>query len=55
MNDVRRPAWAGKPVAQLSPQEIAEALEFLVTAEIGDDALRRALARQLVTGHRGAV
>jgi hypothetical protein len=55
MNDIERPSWAGKPVALLSPQEIAEALEFLVTAEIGDDALRRALARQFVTGHREVV
>jgi hypothetical protein len=54
MSDMKRPAWAGKPVARLSPQEIAEALEFLVESEIGDDALRRALARQLVSGHRAS-
>jgi hypothetical protein len=49
MSEMVRSGWAAKPISQLTAQEIAAALEFLGTTEAGDDVLRRALARQLMT------
>jgi hypothetical protein len=42
------PDWTAKPIGQLTAQEIAAALEFLVDINAGDELLRRALARQLL-------
>jgi hypothetical protein len=48
MGEMVRPEWATKPIGQLTAQEIAAALDFLVDLNAGDDVFRRALARQLL-------
>jgi hypothetical protein len=48
MGEMMRPEWTAKSIGQLTAQEIAAALEFLVGIEMDDDMLRRALARQLL-------
>ncbi|MEO5874980.1 MAG: hypothetical protein ABIS86_02580 [Streptosporangiaceae bacterium] len=48
MGETDRPEWASKPVGQLTAQEIADALEYLVEVD-ADEVLRRALARQLMS------
>jgi hypothetical protein len=48
MSEMVWPEWAAKPIGQLTAQEIAAALDFLVDLNAGDDVFRRALARQLL-------
>lgn len=52
MNVAERPAWAGKPMADLSTSEITDALTYLDQYELADEVLIRALASRLA--HRTA-
>lgn len=47
MDVTERPAWAGKPMADLSATEITDALTYLDQHELADEILIRALATRL--------
>jgi len=47
MDVAERPDWAKKPLWQLTPEELTEALAYVEEHEPSDEALSRALAVQL--------